>query len=75
MMVQDVLPHPGDIGLFGAERIMAIAEGFAVLVEEFFPRDTGGKGWRERGFGVFGIVVMDPILLFRRRASIISIWC
>jgi hypothetical protein len=37
MMVQDVLPHPGDIGLFGAERIMAIAEGFAVLVEEFFP--------------------------------------
>ena len=39
-VIEDVLAHPADVGLFGAERIMAIAEEFAVLVEEFsgFPR-------------------------------------
>jgi hypothetical protein len=35
-MVEDVLAYPADIGLFGAERVVAVAEEFAVLIEQFF---------------------------------------
>ena len=36
VMVEDVLAYPADIGLFGAERVVAVAEEFAVLFEQFF---------------------------------------
>jgi hypothetical protein len=36
VVVQNKLSNPADVGLFGAERIMAVAEDFAILIEEFF---------------------------------------
>lgn len=33
---EDVLAHPGDISLFGAKGIVAIAKSFAVLIEKLF---------------------------------------
>jgi hypothetical protein len=35
-MIEDELPYPGEVGLFGAERVMEVAQGLAVLVEQFF---------------------------------------
>ena len=36
LMVQDKLSDPADVGLFGAEGVMAVAEDFAVLIEQLF---------------------------------------
>ena len=36
VMEKDILAHPADVGLFGSERIVAVAKEFAVLVEQFF---------------------------------------
>jgi len=41
-MIQDILADPADVGLFGAEGVMAVAEELAVLVEQFF----GFPRWR-----------------------------
>ena len=40
VMVDNKLAQPADIGLFGAEGVMAIAEGFAILIQQLpaFPR-------------------------------------
>ena len=35
-VVENILAHPADVGLFGAKRIMAIAQEFTVLIEQFF---------------------------------------
>lgn len=36
VVVQDKLSDPADIGVFGTEGIMAVAEDFAVLIEQLF---------------------------------------
>jgi hypothetical protein len=36
LMMQDKLSDPANVGLLGAEGIMAVAEDFAVLIEQFF---------------------------------------
>ena len=36
LMVQDKLSDPAEVGLFGAEGVMAVTEDFAVLIEQLF---------------------------------------
>ena len=43
VMIHNVLAHPGNIGFLGAQGIMAVAQGFAVAVEQFFGRRRGGR--------------------------------
>jgi hypothetical protein len=40
VMVEDILADPADVGFFGAQGVMAVAQELAVLVEQFlgFPR-------------------------------------
>lgn len=37
LVVEDVLPHPGDVGLFSAKGVVTVAKDFAILVEQFLP--------------------------------------
>ncbi|MEW6718779.1 MAG: hypothetical protein AB1345_14930 [Chloroflexota bacterium] len=41
--VEDVLAYSGDVGVFGARGVMAITQGFAVFIEQFFR--LGGSGF------------------------------
>lgn len=53
-MVEDILPDPADIVLFGAEGVVTVAKELAVLVEKFFAlrptlRTSGfPRGWDNR---------------------------
>ena len=35
-VIKDILAHPGEVSLFGAEGIVTVAQDFAVLIEKLF---------------------------------------
>ncbi len=47
VMVQDVPAYPGNVGFFGTQRIMAVAKGLAILIEQFFPFSCRRYRWRQ----------------------------
>jgi len=72
VVMQDILARPGDIGLFGPQGVMAVAQGFPVLIEKFFSFRFK-RIWGSVRFGGIGHGRRFQLLIFERLASIISI--
>lgn len=48
IMIQNILPHPGDVGFLGTERIMAVVKALSIPIEQLFTFCRSRWGDRRR---------------------------